>query len=96
VARLYPYVHSTRGFQHDDDPLPSNERLRGHPTAPGGRDESEPPRFPIVDASTIKDGGPGVPRVTPGRLSQGPGTPGNTPTGPKQPKTLYNGKTEEF
>lgn len=67
--------------------LNPRQLMKGHPTAPGPRDEYIP-RHGRRDAA---DGTPGIPRVQPSPMSQGPGKPGTTPTGPLQPETVYDG-----
>jgi len=57
---------------------PGKDLIRGHPTAPGPRDEQRP----HVGSQDVLDGRPGLPRLRPTPYSQGPGIPGNTPAGP--------------
>lgn len=91
MPRAYPYIHPERGFLHDDEPLPAKELMRGHATVPGPRDPYSIPEG-IAD---FADGTPGIPRIWPTPMSQGPGTPGPTPGGPSRgAPTHYDGPTD--
>lgn len=80
-----------RGFEHPEL-LQGKEAMRGHPTAPGGRDPFIPRRG--LEGPGI-NGQPGVPRLIPTRLSHGPGIPGPTPSGPTQPGVRYEGEPDQ-
>jgi hypothetical protein len=69
---------------------PAKDLMRGHPTAPGPRDS----KTPRVGAQEHVDGRPGRPRLTMDPYSWGPGIPGDTPAGPMQPGTRYEGEDQ--
>lgn len=64
-------------------------QYRGHPTAPGIRDES----VRRVGRQDVADGRPGVPRIWRQRHSDGPGIPYGS-QGPVQPQIRYEGEPE--
>lgn len=77
-------------FAREPDPvqetwLRSPEAYRGHPTAPGPRDEYKR----RAGGASPGNGQPGVPRFLPTAF-QGPGLPGATPNGPIQPDVVYD------
>jgi hypothetical protein len=80
-----------RQDQEQEAFLRSPEARKGHPTAPGLRDEYVARR----GSASVADGSPGVPRLQPTPSSQGPGLPGPTPSGPLQPDVFYEGEEEE-
>lgn len=93
MARRYPHIHPTRGFQHDPTLITGFELMRGHPTAPGFMDE-DPTAATRHGLPSPGNGMPGIPRVRMAPESRGPGIPGNTPNGPTQPGVIYEGEAE--
>jgi hypothetical protein len=87
--RTYPHISPTRGFIHDDEPLPARERMHGHPTSPGARDGYAA----RVGSPDFADGTPGLPRVQPTPMTHTGGTPGSMP-GPKEIEVFYDGPTD--
>lgn len=68
---------------------PGRDLIRGHPTAPGPRDSYVNKKGTADGMNT--NGIPGLPRLRPMPYSQGPGIPGETPTGPRPAEGhLYN------
>lgn len=62
--------------------------MRGHPTAPGVRDDN--PRAKVPGSPETADGVPGVPMARPTAGSHADAGPGPTPSGPIQPGTEYD------
>jgi hypothetical protein len=85
MSRLFPTPEDRTEQARQEAFLRSPEAMRGHPTAPGLRDENEP----RMGREDVADGMPGVPRLVPTPGSQGPGIPGPSPSGPLQPGVHY-------